>query len=417
MSLRFSAIFSIAMVCGVSITAAEKEGKQIWPQWRGPARDAHIPSTDWPDRLDESHLKQQWRVELSPSYSGPIVAEDRVFTTETVDRKEEFVRAFSLADGKELWQAKWEGALTVPFFARSNGSWIRSTPAYDLQSDTLYVAGIRDVLVALNAKTGQERWKLDFVDKFNAPLPAFGFVCSPLVIGDAVYVQAGGSFVKVDKATGKVHWRVLKDGGGMWGSAFSSPIYAEMAGKPQLVVQTRQQLAGVDAQNGTVLWSKKIPAFRGMNILTPLVNEDRVFISSYGGGSRLIEIESKEAEMAVNEVWTNRAQGYMSSPVLIDDHIYLHLRNQRFTCIDLKTGQSKWTTKPYGKYWSMVASGDRILALDETGDVYLIRANPKEFELLDSRHISDDATWAHLAVSGGRLFVRELKALACYQWK
>ena len=77
---------------------------------------------------------------------------------------------------------------------------------------------------ALNAETGQEQWRVDFVEQLKTPLPAFGFASSPLIDGDSLYVQAGASFIKLDKQTGKIIWRVLKDDGGMMGSAFSSPI-------------------------------------------------------------------------------------------------------------------------------------------------------------------------------------------------
>jgi putative heme-binding domain-containing protein len=80
-------------------------------------------------------------VELGPSCSGPIVAGDRVFTTESKDKKFEVVIAFHRKTGKELWRAQWEGAMTVPFFAKSNGDWIRATPACD--GESLFVAGMR----------------------------------------------------------------------------------------------------------------------------------------------------------------------------------------------------------------------------------------------------------------------------------
>ena len=107
----------------------------------------------------------------------------------------------------------------------------------------------------------------------------------------------------------------------------------------------------------------------------------------------------------------------MSSPVIIDGHVYLHLRNQRLTCLELATGETKWTSQPYGKYWSLVTNGEQILALDERGDLLLIRANPEKFELLDTRHVSDESTWAHLAVCGDEVFVRELNALSHFVWK
>ena len=152
-----------------------------------------------------------------------------MFVTGTAEMKNEVVLALDRKSGKELWRAEWPGAMLVPFFAWSNGSWIRSTPCFD--GESLFVAGMRDVLVSLDAKTGKEKWRVDFVKEFESPLPAFGFVSSPLLEGDSLYVQAGASFVKLDKKTGKVIWRALKDEGGMMDSAFSSPVMATLAGQ------------------------------------------------------------------------------------------------------------------------------------------------------------------------------------------
>lgn len=413
--VRFLVIAFVLSAWPVSaVLADEPAGKLDWPQWRGPNRDGQVKHAKWPDRLDKNSLQQIWRAPLGQSYSGPIVTDDTVFTTATLNKESEAAIAFDRKTGKERWRTEWKGALTVPFFAASNGSWIRATPAFD--GECLYVAGMRDVLVCLDAKTGKERWRVDFVEQFKTSLPAFGFVCSPLVHDNAVFVQAGASLVKLDKKTGAVIWRALKDEGGMNGSAFSSPVLATLAGKPQLLVQTRETLAGVDLEKGEVLWSRKVPAFRGMNILTPLVVGDAIFTSSYQNKSWLYKIAKNDGKFEVEEAWSNNAQGYMSTPVVIDRHVYLHLQNQRFACIDLATGERTWTTEPFGKYWSLVAQGNRILALDANGDLLLIKANPKEFELLGKVRISDAETWAHLAVSGDELFVRELGALATYRW-
>jgi outer membrane protein assembly factor BamB len=174
-----------------------------WPQWRGPTRDAKVEgSPSWPRSL--STIKERWRVELGPSYSGPVVWGDRVFVTETANEEREIVRALDRKKGKELWSASWSGAISVPFFAKSNGDWIRSTPACD--GESLFVGGMRDVLVSLDVATGAERWRFDFPGRLGAPVPAFGFVSSPLVAGEFVYVQAGGAFVKLNKKTGELIW-------------------------------------------------------------------------------------------------------------------------------------------------------------------------------------------------------------------
>ncbi len=407
-------LMSVAVI-GMALLATEASAGDTWHQWRGPQRDGQVQSSAWPSTLSADNLSKQWRVELGPSYSGPIVVENQVFVTETKDAKFEVVRALDINSGEELWKTEWEGSLRVPFFARSNGDWIRSTPAYD--DGLLYVAGMRDVLVCLNASDGQVVWRLDFVERFGSPLPAFGFVSSPLIDGDALYVQAGASFVKLNKKTGETIWRTLNDDGGMWGSAFSSPFLCQIGGRPQLLVQTRTNLAGIDPEKGSVLWTQEIPAFRGMNILTPTVIKDYVFTSSYGGRSYLYSAKEANGAWTVDEVWNNKVQGYMSTPVVIDDHIYLHLRNQRFTCIDANTGELKWTTKPFGKYWSLIANGKQILALDQRGELLLIAANPEAFTLVGQAKVSDESTWAHVAIDGDRIFIRELNAITSFRWQ
>ncbi len=387
-----------------------------WTQWRGPNRDGLVTAAAWPAVLDETALKKSWRGEFGPSYSGPVVAGDKVFITESKNDTEEHVYALDRQTGKQLWHAQWEGYVKVPFFAKKNGDWIRATPAFD--DGRLYVAGMRDHLVCLDAATGEVIWEKDFVKELKTPVPDFGFVSSPLVVGDAVYVQAAASFVKLDKLTGEVKWRSLQDKGGMWGSAFSSPVFVRLAGQDQLVMQSREKLAGIQPETGAVLWEQPIKAFRGMNILTPLVHGDRVFTTAYGGQAQQFEISRQGDAFACKESWSVKAEAYMSSPLLIDGHIYLHLRNQRFVCLDWQTGQQRWESeKKFGQYWSLVGNGRQILALDEDRKLHLIKANPEKFELVASAKVADEESWAYLAVGGDEIFVRDLKGVTAFKWQ
>ena len=407
----------LLMLCIVPVRseAAETTENAIWNQWRGPTRDGLVGGTDWPSTLSEKSLSKLWRVELDPSYSGPIVSETAVFVTGTANKKLEVVSALDRKTGEQLWKVEWPGAMSVPFFASANGDWIRSTPAFD--GKRLYVAGMRDVLVALDVQTGQEAWRVDFSQEFKTGIPSFGCVCSPLIDGDFLFIQAGNSLVKLNKETGKVIWRALEDGGGMMGGAFSSPtIVSELAGRRQLVVQTREKLAGVDPTSGQVLWERNVPSFRGMNILTPLAVGNSIFTSTYQNKSWRFDISPSASGFSINEAWNNKSQGYMSTPVVIDGYVYLHLQNQRFTCIELSSGTGMWTSQPFGKYSSLVAQGDKILALDQTGKLLLIKADPKKFDLLGECKVSDQETWAHLAVCKDEIYVRELRGLSVYRW-
>ena len=184
---------------------------ETWTQWRGPYRTGEVQGPAWPDDL--KGLAPQWRVDLDAGYPGPIVNDTTVFTVETRKKKEEVVRAFDRNTGEEKWHRAWAGAMSVPFFARANGSWVRSTPACDEHS--LYVGGMEDVLVCLDAASGGERWRVDFKQRYASKNPSFGLVCSPLLDGDFLYLQAGAGFCKLRKDTGASVWRSLVDGGGM----------------------------------------------------------------------------------------------------------------------------------------------------------------------------------------------------------
>jgi outer membrane protein assembly factor BamB len=386
-----------------------------WPEWRGPTRDGMIKDgAPWPKSISKKKLKLSWRKEIAKGYPGPVVSENLVFTVETKG-KNEIVRAFDRTSGEQKWETQWPGSMSVPFFAWKNGSWVRSTPAYD--GKNLYVAGMRDFLVCLDAESGKKKWEVDFMKRYKAPLPAFGFVCSPMIEGDHLYVQAGAGFVKLDKETGKSVWRALDDKGGMYGSAFSSPTMAKLGGIEQVVVLTRTDMTGVEPEKGKVLWKKPIKAFRGMNILTPTIFGNSVFTSSYGGKSLLFDLAKDSDGFSIKQKWENKQEGYMSGPIVIGDYCYIHLRKQRMTCLDMKSGETKWiSSESFGKYMSMVSNGKEILALDEDGTLYLIEANPEKLFIKEKRTISKSSSWAHLAVAGNQLFVRELEAIACYEW-
>jgi hypothetical protein len=76
-----------------------------------------------------------------------------------------------------------------------------------------------------------------------------------------------------------------------------------------------------------------------------------------------------------------------------------------------------WSSeKKYSDYASLVAKNDRILALTADGDILMIETNPKEFKIIDSIKVSDQPTWAHLALCGNEIFIRELKGIAKFKW-
>ena len=414
MNVRLLPMISLIAVSFLTDSEFAQQSSGDWNQWRGPNRDSIVSDASWPSKLDGA-LNLVWEKPHSPSYSGPVINGDLLFTTETIDKTSERVTAHKLGTGEVEWTREWPGAMAVPFFAASNGDWIRSTPI--VTDDALIILGMRDVLSCLDPKTGEDKWRVDFPAAMGTPLPSFGAVCSPLVDNDAVYVQTGGAVVKLSIADGSVVWKALENGAGMKSSgAFSSPVIATLAGEKQLVVQTRQELCGVDLDSGGVLWKQPIQAFRGMNILTPLVMGDQIFTSAHSGIAQLFQIKKTDDAWSVDELWSQKLQAYMSSPIMIGDSIYLHMKNQRTASIAVADGNINWTSSPFGKYWSMISNGDQILALDNRGDLLLIQSDADNLKILDQQKVADDS-WAHLAIQGDLVIVRDLAAIKVFRWK
>jgi len=380
----------------------------VWNQWRGPSRNGV-----WPGELPKSleSLELAWEKPLQPSYSGPVSDGKVVFTTETVDQSFERVTAYDLETGDLKWTSQWEGAITVPPYAMANGSWIRSTPA--LAEDSLVVLGMRDEVVCLEPATGKIRWQADLSARFNARRPSFGGVSSPLIDQGAIYVMAGGSTVKLSLADGSTIWRTLADEGED-DDALSSPVIDTIDGKRQLVVQTRTRLCGVDLETGSLLWSARIEAYRNSNILTPLVFGNRVFTAAQRGRSHCFEISEENGTWSCQELWNQKTQAYMSSPIMDGETIFMHSSNERLLALDMATGEILWTSNPLGKYQSLVRNDKILLALKSDGELLMIELRRDDLVIVGKRKVAEDS-WAYLGVFDGGLLVRDLNALKVYR--
>jgi outer membrane protein assembly factor BamB len=201
-------------------------------------------------------------------------------------------------------------------------------------------------------------------------------------------------------------------------SPFASPRVHTFGDSEQLVSLGRTSLTGISLTDGKTLWEKNVPAFRGMNILTPTFVGSGILTATYGGKAHFFEPTlSGDKNWQVEEKWNQKFQGYMSSPVVVGQHAFLHGRSGRMVCLEMQSGEIKWTsTESLGKYCSMVTNGDKILALSANGKLRLMSANPDKYEVIDTVEISDEETWAHIGLADNQIFVRALNSLSVYQW-
>lgn len=86
----------------ISAAEVDSSASDHWNQWRGPQRTGFATRSSTPDSLDESHLQTLWNVPFEPSYSGPLISGNAIYTTATVGKKTEHVYRLDRTTGKNL---------------------------------------------------------------------------------------------------------------------------------------------------------------------------------------------------------------------------------------------------------------------------------------------------------------------------
>jgi len=203
------------------------------PQWRGPTRDGVWHETGIVEKFDKPKLEVVWRAEISGGYSGPTVADGKVYVTDRVIKPEsvERVHCFDAKTGKKVWTH------TYPCKYRRIGYPIGPRAAVTIDTGKAYSLGSTGYLHCLDAAAGDVIWKKDLRAEYNIRMPIWGIASAPFIDGSLVIVQIGGRegacIVAFDKVTGKEKWRALDDAAG-----YTSPIIIEQAGKRVLVYWT-----------------------------------------------------------------------------------------------------------------------------------------------------------------------------------
>lgn len=414
--------WAAAMLVLVGLTLASTAQGSDWPQWRGPNRDGRAVGAALPAELPAA-LHQLWKVPVGGGQSSPIVVGDRVFI-HARQGEEEVVLALSALTGEELWRHSYAVSYTPRNAAIQYGPGPKSTML--AEGDSVYSFGIRERLLALDAASGKVRWEKTFEDLYEEPYPVWGTASSPLIEGNLLIVPIGttgneeqgdeGALVAYDKTTGDEVWRV--DGP----PAYASPVAFDHGGVRQIVTMDDVSFFGVGATDGDPLWSVDFTTAFQQNTPTTIRYDGNFILSGYQWGTAAIKVEppaKANGTWSVSEVWkTTDAELYMDSPVLVGDHLYFrsNKRAGTFVCLDPATGEVVWQGPGrWASYASVIAVDDRLLVLTDEAELKVIAADPSSgYQELASWDVADSTTWAHVALSGSRVYVKDEEHLAAF---
>ena len=384
-----------------------------WPRWRG---------ADFSDISKEKNLLKTWpeggpkRVWLNEDaglgYAGIAVVKDVIYTMGLRDQTE-FLIAIKAADGKELWKAE-----IGERFENSWGDGPRGTPTVD--GEMVYALGAQGVLVAASTKDGKVAWSKK-MSEFGGKTPSWGYTESPLVDGDKVVVTPGGdkgAIVALNKKTGATIWQSTEFTDP---AQYASLIAFDHNGARQYCQLTMQNIVGVNAKDGKVLWKHPFPGKTAV-IPTPIFRNGEVYVSAgYGVGSSKIRLGAGNEITVVfdNKVMKNHHGGV----VLFGDHLYGHSDGPGWLCQDWKTGDEVWSERSaIGKGAITIADGQMYLLDEGKGTVVLADATPtgwKErgrftLEPQTTKRKSRGKIWTHPVISNGKLYLRDQELLFCF---
>src|SRR5947209_2940922 len=402
-------ILSIAVIAGFSAASAAQSRPSDWPQWRGPNRDGVVASFTepraWPDQLT-----RKWKIDVGLGYSTPILIGNRLYMYSR-QSDNEVLTAVEAETGKTIWQSSYAAPFTMNPAAARHEKGPKSTPTF--ANGRLYTLGMSGIVTAFDATTGKQLWQ-----KPASPVgPLYGTAMSPLADRGLVIVHVGGhnqgALTAFDATTGDVKWRWTGDG-----PAYGSPIAAEFDGTRQVIVFTQENLVGVSAATGELLWKRPFTTSFTQNCITPILYGQTVIVSGLDKGVTAFKVLRKNGRWQTENVWENtQVSMYMTNGVIVHDTLVAlsHRNSGQFFALDAKTRKTLWTSAPrQATNVAILRAGDLLFVLKDDAELMVTRSGPKGFETVRTYTVADSATWAQPVVSGNRLFVKDVASLALW---
>ncbi len=408
--------FVMASLFAMSLQAGD------WSQWRGPQRDGISAEKGLLGAWPKEGPRLVWQVaDLGAGYSTPTVVGDRLYLLGNEGLENEFVEARSARDGKRVWSARL-GKVGNP---GQNPSYpaARSTPT--VVGDRLFALGSDGDLVCLETATGKERWRKSLRADFGGQPGVWAYAESPLVDGERLLCTPGGTnatLVALNKNTGAVIWRSAVPGGDE--ATYASAIIVEAGGVRQYVQFLAKGLVGVDAQTGKFLWRYEKTALGSPAvILTPIADRDHIYSGAHRAGGGLVKLKLTDGRIEPEQIYFSpKLPIGLGGVVKVGDYFY-GSTSQAYLCVEFASGTIKWEerTSPAA---SCYADG-RLYLHAENGDVALLEPSPDGYREhgrfappdQPKRTSPMEKAWAYPVVANGRLYIRDVAKLWCYDVK
>ncbi len=388
-----------------------------WPQWRGPNRDCVYRETGLLQSFPAEGLKVRWRAPVGCGWSSPIVAQGRVYLTDSVVVKpqaKERVHCFDETSGKALWSHVYEAAYEEWAFDPKQE--VGPVPTPIVRNGKVYTVGRRGDLFCLDAKTGDVLWQRKLEKDYQAG--------SPLIEGELLILfyggQPGACVIALHKDTGKEVWKALDE---TW--TYSSPIVIFSGGKKQLIVWTQESVTSLDPATGKLYWRQKLLTSSEYAVSTPVVYQDRLLV-----GGLMFQLDPDKP--AAKVLWPDskaparRVLSHTSTALFQGDHVFSAKSSGELICLEASTGKQVWETAKVtdlknGASIHLTANGDSVLLYTDKGELIRARLTAQGYQEISRVKLLEPTfpfggrkvAWPPPAYANRHIFVRNSKELIC----
>lgn len=389
-----------------------------WPQYHGPNGDGSTPETirtNW----QSDPPKQLWRKPIGPGWSSISVAGDRLYTqvrrTNAPNQLREYCVALNANTGEQIWSRDVDSGLYTDLSGYDDQiDGPRSTPT--VEGDRVYVLGSYLHLWCLRADNGEAIWHRDFMGELGSGIIPWENTASPLLVGDLIFLNAsvaGKSLMAVRKSDGVTAFSSQSDG-----LTHATPIYATIAGVPQVIYLTRQGLVAIAPTDGAVLWRLPFTPSSTSTAASPSVSGEYVHSSAaYGSGTWVARVTSNGGAFSATQAARQQGVNYQlhwSTPVEHNGFFYCNPSpsafQARLACFDPVGGTNRWSRSQIGttgiNFGSIIKAKDTLVVLTEGGELVLVAPNPNAYTEIAKFQTLSSYCWNRPVISNGRLYAR-----------
>jgi len=394
------------------LTCFNVNAQSEWPQWGGPGRNFVSNSKGLAASWPQSGPKQLWSRALGQGHSTIVVDGKALYTMYSVG-EQEVVIALAADTGKTIWEHKYDAPTAGIDYEYGLGP--HSTPL--LAGDLLFTVGGAGMFHALDKKTGKVVWSHDLYKDLGGRKMGRGYSCSPLAYKNTVITTLGGqgqAYVAFNQKDGKLVWKNAN-----LDMSPASPIVIKVDGQDQLIAFMGKEIAGLNPDNGEVLWTHTHVTDWGLNISTPIWGDDNLlFVSSaYSGGSRVLRLTRAGGKTSVSELWFHRRlRIHHTTAIRIGDYVYGTSGDfgpAFFAAVNIKTGDIAFQDRSFPKSNLVYADG-KLIILDEDGNLALATVTPEGLKVISKFSVLKNLAWTVPTLVGTKLYVRDRRTIAAF---